>query len=138
MDQYKKLLFVLCLFCEKSIKNFSCTYPTIWGKCKNFIHIIKASVRDRIIGYSIYALINVLLLVGNQFINLNSSPDIYVLFKAKTYAFVLYNLYFLFRFFIEIRVPGWTCIIKMWLNKSIAEHSSKLFCQISIFPIKKF
>ena len=43
-----------------------------------------------------------------------------------------------FRFFIEARVPGWTRIIKMWLNKCIAEHSAKLFSETYIFPVKKF
>ena len=35
-------------------------------------------------------------------------------------------------------LPGWTRIMKMWLKKSIAEHSAKRFCEISIFPIKNF
>ena len=118
-----------------------------------------------------------LLLVGNQFIDLNSSSDIWCILpnltlswrrpisyrnqsidlqsksidwflydirlrhervKAKAYAFILRYLYFLLRFFIKIRVPGWTRIIKMRLNKNIAGHSAKLFCEISIFPVKKF
>ena len=68
------------------------------------------------------------LLVGNQFIDLKSSSYVMHLVQslAKTYAFLLNNLYFLFRFFSKIRVPGWTCVIKMWLNKHrIVEHSSK-------------
>ena len=49
---------------------------------------------------------------------------------------------FSFSFFIEIRVPGWTRIIKMWLHKSIAEHALRspfmryLFsCKETLIPI---
>ena len=62
----------------------------------------------------------------------------FIKLKAKAYAFILHYLCFRFRFFIENRVPGWARIIKMWLNKSIAEHSAKLFCEISIFSVKKY
>ena len=35
--------------------------------------------------------------------------------KAKSYAFILHNLYFLFCFLSKIRVPSWTCVIKAFL-----------------------
>ena len=39
-------------------KVISCAYPTMWGKFKNIIQIIRTSVIHKIVGYSIYALIN--------------------------------------------------------------------------------
>ena len=57
-------------------KVISCANPIMWGKFKNFIQIIRINVIDKIVGYSIYALINPLL-EGNKFINLNSFSDIW-------------------------------------------------------------
>ena len=54
------------------------------------------------------------------------------------YLVILHYLYFLFHFHIDIRVLGCTCIIKMWPNKSVVEHSVKLCYEMSFFPIKKF
>ena len=48
--------FVKSIF--KFRKVISCAYPTIWGKFKNFIQMIRANVIDKIVGYSIYAMIN--------------------------------------------------------------------------------
>ena len=36
----------------------SSAYPTVWGEFKNLIQIIRTSVIDKIVDYSIYALIN--------------------------------------------------------------------------------
>ena len=52
----------------------SFAYATMWDKFRNFI-LIKTSVINKIVGYSIHARINPFT-VGNQFINLNSSSDI--------------------------------------------------------------
>ena len=37
-------------------KVISCAYPTVWGKFKNFIQIIRTSFTDKIVGYNIYAM----------------------------------------------------------------------------------
>ena len=52
-------------------KVISCAYPSMWGKFKTFIQIIRASVTDKIVRYSIYAPTHSL--VGKQFIDLKSS-----------------------------------------------------------------
>ena len=39
-------------------KVISCAYTTMWDEFKNFIQIIRASAIDKVVGYSIYALIN--------------------------------------------------------------------------------
>ena len=51
-------MFVLRKGFRKFRKVISCAYATMWGKFKNFIQIKRASVIDKIVGYSIYALIN--------------------------------------------------------------------------------
>ena len=113
----------------KFCKFISCIYSTTWSKFKRF-------VTDKFECNSFYTMIN-------------SSSTLYhskVLFRyvmhimqsyAKSYAFILHDLHFLFRFFSKIRVPTWTCLIKMSLNKRITEHSSKFSAQESIFPIKE-
>ena len=35
-----------------------CAHPTMWGEFKNFIHLIRAGVVEKIVGYSIYAMVN--------------------------------------------------------------------------------
>ena len=50
-----RVCFAKRIFCFR--KFICCAYPTMWGKFKNFIQIIKTSVIDKIVGYSIYALI---------------------------------------------------------------------------------
>ena len=107
----------------------------MWGKVENFIQALRTSVIDKIVVYSIYVLINPF--TGRGPIYQSKLFRYMMHFKAKAYSFILHYQYF-FCFFIEIMVPGWTRIIKMCLNKSIAEHSEKLFCGISIFPINKF
>ena len=39
-------------------KIISCAYSTVWDIFKNFIQIIRTSIIDKIVVYSIYALIN--------------------------------------------------------------------------------
>ena len=58
----------------KFSKFIFCVYHKMLGEFKNFIQIIKTWVTDKIVSYSIYALI--ILLVGKQFIKLNSFSDI--------------------------------------------------------------
>ena len=54
-DQYKKML-LSHVFVAKRIFKFrkviSCAYLAIWSKFKNYIHIIRTSVIDKIQGYS--------------------------------------------------------------------------------------
>ena len=50
-----RVCFAKRIFCFR--KFICCAYPTMWGKFKSFIQIIKTSVIDKIVGYSIYALI---------------------------------------------------------------------------------
>ena len=80
-----------------------------------------------------------LLVVGNQFINLESSSGMgFILSSLRQNLMHLFCIICIFfRFFSKIRVPGWTCVINMLLNKRIAEHSSKFWAQKSIFPIKE-
>ena len=69
-----------------------------------------------------------LLLVGNQFINLKFSSDMwYILSNLRQNLMHLFCIICIFFFVFSVRVPGWTCVIKMWLNKRIAEHSSKFW-----------
>ena len=136
MDQYKKFfLSHICLLVKVLSLEKLFLVPTL--KFKNFIQITMTSLLDKIVGYVFYALMNPF---TNQLINFNSSLDIWCILSnlRQNYAFLLHYLYFLFVFFIEISVPGLTRIIKMQLNKSIAQHSAEFFCQISIFRIKKF
>ena len=67
-------------------------------------------------------------LVGNQFINLKRCMMNFIQSKAKRYAFILHNLYFLFCFFSKIWVPGWARVVKMWLNRRTAKHFTKFRC----------
>ena len=69
------------------------------GEFKNFIQIIKTWVTDKIVSYSIYALI--ILLVGKQFIELNSFSDIECILanfrQKRTYLFfMICILFFIF------------------------------------------
>ena len=35
-----------------------CAHPTMWGEFKNFIHLIRTGVVEKIVDYSIYAMVN--------------------------------------------------------------------------------
>ena len=79
MFQIEGLIFILFhvsfakrIFKFRNVMSFA--YATMWDKFRNFI-LIKTSVINKIVGYSIHARINPFT-VGNQFINLNSSSDI--------------------------------------------------------------
>ena len=135
MDQYKNIfLSHICLLVNVLSLEKLFLVPTL--KFKNFIQITAKSLLDKIVGYVFYALMNPF---TNQLINFNSSLYIWCILSnlRQNYAFLLHYLYFIFVFFIESRVPGLTRIIKMQLNKRIAQHSAEFFCQISIFRIKK-
>ena len=58
--------------------------------------------------------------------------------KAKPYALILHDLYFLFGFFGKIWVPSCTCMFKIWLNKASNKALMLRICfcyrGINIFP----
>ena len=57
----KEIDFYPSLSCEKDFevqKSYFSVYPTMWGEFKNFIELKRAIVIDKIVAYSIYALIN--------------------------------------------------------------------------------
>ena len=122
----------------KFCKFISCIYSTMFSKFKNFFQIIRTCVIDKFGCNSVYKL--TLLLVSNQFINLKSYPD-YVMhliyFQVKSNVLILHILYFLCHIFSKIRVPGWTCVIKIRLNKCTAEYFSKFLAYKSVSPIKE-
>ena len=62
-------------------------------------------------------------LVGSQFISRNSlTPtwSLFLSFETKPNAFVLTDLDFFYKTFVEVRIPRSTCVIKMWLYQGIA------------------
>ena len=86
-------------------KVISCAYPIMWGKFKGFIQIIRASAISKAAGYSIFAMINPLLVI-KQFIDLNYAPYpsllsltctiwLWYLFFDNLVLFVLILLFFL-------------------------------------------
>ena len=58
--------------------------------------------------------------------------------QAKPNTLTLCNLYFIFQFCIEVRVPCRAGITKMWLDNGIAQHFALCWCQKFIFTVKKF
>ena len=121
-------MFVL----QKDILSFAnfflCVYSTMWSKFKNFFQIVITSVLTNF-NVSMFIHWSTLLLLGNQFINLKSSSDMWCISSSLgqnlTHLFcMIWISFFVFFFFSKIRVP---CVIKMCLNKCIAEHSLKFW-----------
>ena len=77
-----------------------------------------------------------------RLIDSNSLLDIWCLLPSfrqnQIYTFILCDLYFLFQFFIQVRVPYRAGMIKLWLDNGIAQHSAQCWCQKFIFTVKKF
>ena len=63
-------------------------------------------------------------LVGSQFISRNSLTPTWCLFLSLRQnlilAFLLTDLDFFDKTFVEVRIPRSTCVIKMWLYQGIA------------------
>ena len=110
-------------------KFISCIYSTIFSKFKNFFQI-KEQVLLKNLNVIMFIHWLTLLLVGNQFTDLKFSSDMWCTLSSLRqnlmHLFCRTCIFFFF-FFSKIRVPGWIWVIKMWMNKCIAEHSSKFW-----------
>ena len=116
-------------------KVISCVYPAMWGEFKNFIQIIRTSVVDKIVGYIILHW-SILLLEGNQFINLNSFPDIRCILsnfrqKSKHLFFIICIFFFVLTWKLGYQA-GQTYSKYGWI-RAFQRILGGFFCEISFF-----
>ena len=102
----------------KPCKTICCVFSTLWSEFKDFIQIKKTVIIDKIESFA-FMYWSTLFFVGNHFVDLNSVKDVWcILSNLRQNCMHLFSIW----------VPCWARLIKLWLNKRIAKHSTKFWC----------